>query len=551
MFVVSLMFTYSCKQKHEEMTFTFSKANVTENSVNVTVTPSDMDRNYFLGILPSANVKDKDDVQIISEASGSDAFKKFMGDKSYGLNDLQPETDYVALAFACDDAEKVARYTMRTLVAQDTLPGEPENPDNPVDPDPEVPQLELKADKTSILANGEDEAVFTVKLDGKLLIDGYKLMNVEDSTATVNKSFSTTEAGIYTFVAVYNDVLSNELVIEAKATETPDVPEINVQLQTDKAQIYNDGEDKAAFTVTVNGEVVTEGYQVLNAKDSTALENNIFVSTEVGVYVFVAIYNNVASNEVKVEVVQKAPVVTLVTDKDVVKNNGIDKATFKVFVDGEIKTDESVIYNVTDDVNLEGDTFSTEIIGTYVFKAIYGDYESAEVTITVKEARVYAPGDLYEEDGVKGVVFYVENGGVSGLIMSLDEEYLAWSTENVWANCTSGRGDWNTEDMLKLGADKYPAAKWCVDHGEGWYLPSSQELHLMWTAVSNGTHVFDHEFIKLYNDKLETPITEDYYWSSNETSETMGELVAFMEDSVVCLDPQKTNKFNVRAVYKF
>ena len=79
----------------------------------------------------------------------------------------------------------------------------------------------------------------------------------------------------------------------------------------------------------------------------------------------------------------------------------------------------------------------------------------------------------------------------------MDETDLPWSTENVWANCVSRRGQWNTEDMLKLGADKYPAAKWCVEHGEGWYMPSSYEMGLMWTAVSNGTHAFDKIDINL------------------------------------------------------
>ena len=118
-------------------------------------------------------------------------------------------------------------------------------------------------------------------------------------------------------------------------------------------------------------------------------------------------------------------------------------------------------------------------------------------------------------------------------------------------NCVTNRGDWHTEDMLKLGADKYPAAKWCADHGEGWYFPSSHEMQLMWDAVSDGKHVFDGDFVKLYNDKLDDPIVEDYYWSSNETSENMAEVIAFMGNSVICLDPIKDKSFYVRAVHKF
>ncbi|MBR5214848.1 MAG: hypothetical protein IKV80_01350 [Bacteroidales bacterium] len=211
-----------------------------------------------------------------------------------------------------------------------------------------------------------------------------------------------------------------------------------------------------------------------------------------------------------------------------------------------------MIYNITEGKNLEANVFVSETAGFYVFTATYNCFTSEEVKIQVKEARAYAPGDFYNENGVKGVVFHLlDEEGTSGYIMSMDEAYLEWSTEYVWANCTSGRGEWNTEDMLKLGADKYPAAKWCVEHGNGWYMPSSKELNFMWNAVSNGKHVFDEEFIKLYNDKLDDPISMDYYWSSNETSEDMAEVVAFIDQSVVCLNPVKTSCFNVRAIYKF
>lgn len=546
--VVLLAFT-SCKPKQEEMTFTFAEKEITANSVNVTVTPSDLERNYFLGILPSTDVENKDDAQIISE--GSETFQKCIGEKSYGLDNLQPETDYVALAFACNDAEKVARYTMRTLEApQDSVPEEPEEPEKPEDPETPivpVPIVKLMADKTEIYNDGNDKVVFTVSVNEDVVTEGYQIINVKDSTAVTNNTFSSTEVGVYTFVAIYNKVSST--LVEIKVSQEP-APV--VKLVADKTEIYNNGKDKVTFTVSVDDVVLTEGYQLLNAKDSTAVVDNVFTATELGTYTFVAIYNKVASNTVEVQVLQKPdPVVKLVADKSVIKNSGVDVVTFTVMVDGEDLTSESVIFNNTANADLDGNTFSSDKIGTYVFSATYEGFKSEDVTITVKEARVYSPGDLYDEDGVKGVVFYVDETGTSGYIMSMDEAYLEWSTENVWVNCLSGRGDWNTEDMLKLGADKYPAAKWCADHGEGWYMPSYNEMNLMWDAISNGKRDFDDEFVKLYNDKLDDPVVEDYYWTSNETSEDMAEFVAFIEKSVVCMDPWKSVKLNVRAVHKF
>ena len=87
---------------------------------------------------------------------------------------------------------------------------------------------------------------------------------------------------------------------------------------------------------------------------------------------------------------------------------------YLVLVDGVDMTNEAVIYNSTDDKNLESNEFAPENVGLYVFTAIYNGYNSNDVVIEVKEARVYAPGDLYDEDGVKGVVFYVTEDGTSG-----------------------------------------------------------------------------------------------------------------------------------------
>ena len=73
----------------------------------------------------------------------------------------------------------------------------------------------------------------------------------------------------------------------------------------------------------------------------------------------------------------------------------------------------------------------------------------------------------------------------------------------------------------------------------------------MWDAISEGTHDFDNASVAAYNKLLTDnggmPFVETYYWSSNETADDLVELIAFMNDSVVCLNPQKTNTYTVRA----
>jgi hypothetical protein len=51
---------------------------------------------------------------------------------------------------------------------------------------------------------------------------------------------------------------------------------------------------------------------------------------------------------------------------------------------------------------------------------------------------------------------------------------------------------------------KYPAFKWCADLGDGWYLPSTQELYKIYY-----TQTFT-------NPKLTTPLSPKGYWSSTE-----------------------------------
>ena len=169
----------------------------------------------------------------------------------------------------------------------------------------------------------------------------------------------------------------------------------------------------------------------------------------------------------------------------------------------------------------------------------------------------YQVGNIYDIYGSKGVAYAIKadkQGCTWVYFFSMDEADLQWSTENVWCNCLSIRGDWNTEDMLRNGTspDNYPAAQWCVAHGDGWFMPSSEELQWMWDAISNNEHNFQSASVAAYNKLLSDnggmPFVETYYWSSNETTDDMIEVIAFMADSIVCLAPYKSSKLTVRAV---
>lgn len=366
-------------------------------------------------------------------------------------------------------------------------------------------------------------------------------------------------------------------------TVQPDVPDpdpkpepeqVYIDLIADRETITADGVDAVHFTVTLNSEECTSEAMIINLADNSTIEGGVFTTTEAGSYTFVAAVGTNSSEPktiVAVAPVIKEPVVELTADKLSIMADGEETVTFTVTADGEDVTAESEITFKIDGNALEGNTFSTNVYGNFDFVAIYDGYYSNTLTIKVSQINEptppptppvvgeFAVGDIYEVDGVKGVIFGFKDKTSGGetktyaYVMSMDQATLAWSTENVWCNCLSIYGDWNTEDMLRNGSspDKYPAAQWCVAHGDGWFMPSSTEMHLMWDAVSGGTHEFNEQSVSIFNEKLDDPIEEDFYWSSNETLDDMGEVVAFMESSVVCLEPMKWKEYNVRAVYKF
>ena len=86
-------------------------------------------------------------------------------------------------------------------------------------------------------------------------------------------------------------------------------------------------------------------------------------------------------------------------------------------------------------------------------------------------------GAIVVKNGVRGVVFYVDN--TTTKIVSVDEAYLAWSTEDITTGATDLDNGINNMAKIKTISSweiKYPAFKWCADHGEGWYFPARNEL---------------------------------------------------------------------------
>ena len=426
--------------------------------------------------------------------------------------------------------------------------------------------VELSVDKSSIMADGEEQATFTVKVDGAVAEDA-QIICLNDNSIVEGTTFKTAVAGEYSFKAAYKGFTSETVTITAAPVEAP-IPA--VELSVDKSEIVADNSDTATFTVKVDGEDKSSEVKITVINYNSELEGNTFTTDVAGEFVFVANYEGVKSNEVKVvaTAVETPVQKTLKIQSDVnrIKADGSEKVTFTVFYgEDDVTADAEIYCSNHEGVTVEGNTFSSTTVGSYSFRARYnGQTTGTAVNIDVYDPELvgkYEIGAIHEVNGVKGVIFAIKsdnNGDTYCYLFSMDEEDLQWSTKYEFCNCMSQRGDYNTNDPFDyfgMNIDDYPAFKWCKAHGEGWFLPSSTELHWMWEMLTNGERDFKASSVAKYNEFIVEnggePFCETYYWSSNETSDDLVEVVAFMNDSVVCLDPKKYNVYTARAAYRF
>ena len=443
--------------------------------------------------------------------------------------------------------------------------------EKPADNEPqEAKKPALEVDKTEIVANGADKVTFTATVDG-VANDEIIIICLKDNSVLDGYTFTTTTPGTYEFKAVYGNEASD--VVAITATEAEKI----ITLEADKNEITGDAADTVTFTVKVDGAEVTEGYEITNLNYSAALEGNTFTSDVIGEFKFQAKYDGKwLSNEVTITVkavekpVEKELKIKATPNR--IKADGSEEAVFTVLYGEDDVTADAEIYNTVTQEVITSKKFSSTTVGSYTFRARY-DGKTTGVSATVEAydpalAGKYELGTILDINGTKGVIYAVKtdkNALTWCYLFSLDEEDLQWSTENVWCNCGSDKGAWNTYDPFDprysyadggvRDINNYPAFKWCMDHGADWFLPSSTELRWLWEAITNGERDFDAESVaewnKIITDNGGEPFCETYYWSSNETAYDLIEVVAFMDDSVVCLYPTKDSVYTARAVYRF
>lgn len=219
-------------------------------------------------------------------------------------------------------------------------------------------------------------------------------------------------------------------------------------------------------------------------------------------------------------------------------------------------------------------------------KEVFSTGQTASVSMqTLKEtsgaenlpraSRPYKLLELYNENGVKGVVIEVYDEGYHGKIISLDEKRLTFMKgAGLYAKTKFGLSDIyngiNNQNVLlqfiskstMVTLDNFPAIQWCINHGKGWYLPAREELEqLYWTVSEEDTYNY-----KELNDALERQEGKGFsfafascYVTSTEIESSDG-YIRTSSKSFYIKDKSSTweqnvmgryEKGNVRAMYRF
>ena len=260
----------------------------------------------------------------------------------------------------------------------------------------ETKVVTLTADTTSLKVN--TTVTFTVDCNGEDVTSAGEIYNAAGDAKLEGNTFTTTEAGEYSFYAKYEGEKSNNVTVTFTKDEvvTPDALTLSVSPTT----IVADGEEKATFTLTYGEETITN-FELYNADGDVMIEGTEFSTTEPKVYTFYAMYEGRKSNSVeltaRMKIVEEEKPIKIQATELTIKANGVDYTKFTVTQDGANITDSATIY-VNNGV-LNGNKFMTTTPGTYIVYAEKGSVKSNELTITAEEVTATGKSIVFA-DGV-------------------------------------------------------------------------------------------------------------------------------------------------------
>ena len=185
-----------------------------------------------------------------------------------------------------------------------------------------------------------------------------------------------------------------------------------------------------------------------------------------------------------------------------------------------------------------------------------------------RAAKPYVIGDYYDDGAVRGVVCELSEDRLHGLVLSLDEAYLPWCAFDKaelrsFGIADSGGGEANMRAVARYIADHgltwddFPAFAWCRGRGEGWYLPSIDEMLRICANYNGGDRtVNDRKARNRFNETLTRRGGRRmnrlaFYFTSTERDDRTALCThTALKPPYVETIPKNT-KFLVRAVHRF
>ncbi|MEQ1732330.1 MAG: DUF1566 domain-containing protein [Bacteroidia bacterium] len=145
------------------------------------------------------------------------------------------------------------------------------------------------------------------------------------------------------------------------------------------------------------------------------------------------------------------------------------------------------------------------------------------------------------KDTLGGIVYYIYTGSDKlqhGLIVAKTESTGAWQTTN---SLTSANRSWDGAYNTNLMTSS-PAATYALSFGSGWYLPSINELTLLY----NSMYTTNKALSAVGGTQLSITL---FYWSSNEFNTSSAYIFYF--NGGYSTQNNKPNANNIRAVRTF
>ncbi len=171
MTLVVSMFAIACendtpKDGKSDVTFKFSAIDATSNSVTYTVTPSDLDVNYFSFVVESATINGLSDADIINLAI--DGLNVNKGEKTLTTNNLKADTAYSIIAYAING----------TVVSQNPFFTQKTNSGDPTKFNVEIKLSNISSSTVTATATPNDNNVsYFFRVITKMELDAFGIYN--------------------------------------------------------------------------------------------------------------------------------------------------------------------------------------------------------------------------------------------------------------------------------------------------------------------------------------------------------------------------------------